>query len=240
MDFYLVDAPQFVAHKLRKLTHPRNGPASLAKGKYLKYVDADDMIYPHGIETLVRMMEAFPEAGYGLSSLDQDKERMYPFLLNGEEAYQRHYFEQPLFHKAPLSAIIRKDIFEAVGGFSGKRYLGDFEMWHLLSEKYPVLLMPHGIVWYREHEEQEMQNNRTDHSIPFQYLQCSENLLMRPECPLNKTDKEKALEQVRWNQSRYILGVGKNHSVKTMNQLKKQSNSSYANIVKRVISKAVQ
>jgi len=215
----------------------RNKAASLAKGKYLKYVDADDLIYSYGLEILVSMMEDFPEAGYGLASLDQDTTRIFPFLLSGEEAFRRHYFEQPLFHKAPLSAIIRRDVFHNVGGFTGKRYLGDFEFWHLLSEQYPVLLMPHGIVWYREHEEQEMQHNRIDHTIPFQYLKCSENMLMRPECPLNETDRKKALEKVRWNQSRYILGIGKNHSLKIMNQLKQQSDFSYLNIIKRVLYK---
>lgn len=217
----------------------RNKAASLATGKYLKYVDADDMIYPHGMETMVHMMEQFPEAGFGLTSLEQDKDRIFPFQLSGTEAYQRHYFEQPLFHKAPLSAIIRKDAFEAVGGFTGQRYLGDFEMWHLLTENFPVLLMPHGMVWYREHEEQEMQFNRTNHFIPFKYLQCSETLLNRDTCPLNAEDRQRALDKIYWNQSRYILGIGKNHSIKTMMQLKKLTHFSYFNILKRVLLKAV-
>ena len=41
----------------------RNKAASLANGKYLKYVDADDMIYPTGLEVMVSGMEKFPEAG---------------------------------------------------------------------------------------------------------------------------------------------------------------------------------
>ena len=86
----------------------RNQAASYANGKYLKYVDADDMIYPHGLELLVYYMEQFPDAGYGLCSLPQDKLSIFPFELSPEKAYYRHYFEQPLFHKAPLSSIIKK------------------------------------------------------------------------------------------------------------------------------------
>lgn len=205
----------------------RNKAASLAKGKYLKYVDADDLIYPTGLEVLVNGMERFPEAGFGLGSLPQDKFRIFPFMLTPEEAYQRHYFKEQLFHKAPLSAIIRRDVFDAVGGFTGRRYLGDFEMWHILAARYPVVLMPHGIVWYREHEEQEMQNNRTDFTIPFKYLQCAEEMINRPECPLSADDRRKALEKLHWNQARYILGVGKNHSRKIMQELRKQTPFSY-------------
>lgn len=216
----------------------RNRAASLASGKYIKYVDADDMIYPHGLEIMVGMMEQFPEAGYGLASLEQDVDRIYPFMLTGQEAYYRHYFITPLFHKAPLSAIIRKEAFESAGGFSGKRFVGDFELWHVLSAMFPVVLMPHGMVWYRSHEEQEMQHNRTDHTIPFRYLKCSEVLLGSINCPLSQADKKRALEKIYWNQSRYILGVGRNHSVKTMMKLKRQTNFSFGEIIRRVAVKS--
>ncbi|MDY0102503.1 MAG: glycosyltransferase family A protein [Lentimicrobium sp.] len=210
----------------------RNKAASLASGKYLKYVDADDMIYPTGLEVMISAMEKFPEAGWGLSSLPQDKLRMFPFVLSSREAYLRHYFEQQLFHKAPLSAIIRKDVFEAVGGFTGRRYLGDFEMWHILANQYFVVLMAQGVVWYREHEEQEMQDNRTDFTIPFKYLKCSEEMILKPECPLNEEERRKALRKIHWNQARYILGVGKNHSLKTMRILKKETNFSYFDLIR--------
>jgi glycosyltransferase involved in cell wall biosynthesis len=209
----------------------RNKAASLARGKYLKYVDADDLIYPTGLQVLVESMERFPEAGYGLGSLPQDKFRIFPFVLSPEEAYKRHYFKEQLFHKAPLSAIMRKDIFDAVGGFTGRRYLGDFEMWHVLSARYPVLLMAQGIVWYREHEEQEMQNNRTDFTIPFKYLKCSEEMINKPECPLSPEDRAKALQKIHWNMARYILGVGKNHSRKIMHELRKETPFSYLTLL---------
>ncbi len=215
----------------------RNMAASLASGKYLKYVDADDMIYPTGLQVMVDSMEKFPEAGWGLSSLPQDKFRMYPFMLTGREAYYRHYFEQQLFHKAPLSAIIRKDTFENVGGFTGRRYLGDFEMWHLLAINSPVVLMPQGVVWYREHEDQEMQNNRTDFTIPFKYVLCSEEMLSRSDCPLPEGERRKALENIRWNQARYILGIGKNESLKIMQQLKKETNFTYFELIKLAANK---
>ncbi len=216
----------------------RNKAASLAQGKYLKYVDADDMIYPLGLEILVTGMEKFPEAGWGLSSLPQDSAQMYPFMLTGKEAYHRHYFKEKLFHKAPLSAIISKDAFEKVGGFSGKRYLGDFEMWHVLANHYPVVLMAQGVVWYRVHEDQEMQNNRLDFTVPFKYLKCSEDMINHPDCPLSPEQKEKALKKIKWNQARYIMGVGKNQSLKTMRILKKESGMGYFEILNRVIKKS--
>src|SRR5258708_2657866 len=34
----------------------RNCAASYATGKYIKYIDADDYVYPHGLAVIVRMM----------------------------------------------------------------------------------------------------------------------------------------------------------------------------------------
>ncbi|WP_434037647.1 glycosyltransferase family 2 protein [Formosa sp. 4Alg 33] len=210
----------------------RNQAASYAKGKYIKYVDADDKIYPFGLEQLVFFMEQFPEAGYGLCSLAQDKSKMYPFQLDPMEAYYRHYFEQQLFHKAPLSAIIKKDSFEKAGRFSGKRMLGDFEMWHVLSQKFPVVLMPQGIVWYREHDEQEMSLHRSDPMQPFRYKLLAEKLLTSDKCPLTGEDKEKAIKKVKSEQIGAILSASKHYSIKKALELKNASDLSFLEIVK--------
>ena len=57
----------------------RNKAASYAKGKYIKYLDADDLIYPRGLEVMVHAMEQFPEAGLGISQKVVEDEKPYPF-----------------------------------------------------------------------------------------------------------------------------------------------------------------
>lgn len=213
----------------------RNQAASYAKGKYLKYVDADDMIYPYGLEQLVFYMEQFPEAGYGLCSLAQDKTHKYPFQLTPKEAYKRHYFETPVFHKAPLSAIIKRDVFNAIGGFSGKRMLGDFEIWHKLSKKCNVVLMPHGIVWYREHEEQEMKDHRTDPYEPFKYILLQEEIIAELDCPLDSYEKEKVLEKISVRKSKSILSAFKKYSFAKGMELFQSSNLSLFTIFQKGI-----
>jgi glycosyltransferase involved in cell wall biosynthesis len=147
----------------------RNKAASLAKGKYIKYVDADDMIYPFGLELLVQSMEKFSNAGWGLCSLIQDDERIYPYVVAKEEVYRYNYFKKSIFHKAALSSIIRTDVFLQYGGFSGKQHLGDFELWHKLGKKEDVVLIQDGIVWHRTHDEQQSKDNRSDFTIPLKY-----------------------------------------------------------------------
>lgn len=202
----------------------RNRAASYAKGKYLKYVDADDLIYPYGLEQLVFYMEQFPEAAYGLCSLEQDKDKIFPFVLNPKEVYERNYIKgKSVFHKAPLSSIIKKEIFDKERGFTGKRMLGDFEMWHLLSKKYSVVLMPHGIVWSREHDEQEMALHRADPMEPFKYMLLAKRMLRDKACPLTNSDVNLAIRNLEKNQARSIMSAVKHHSARKAFELYRSS-----------------
>lgn len=183
----------------------RNRAASLASGRYLKYIDSDDYIYPHGLAVIVNMMEQFPEAALGIGSLPEDAGRPYPFQLLPREAYRRHYLEAPLFMSAPLSTIIKRKFFDAVGGFPGKQMVGDFELWHILAARYPILLMPAGLVWCREHGEQETNKCRHNPLFSFSYQLISCDQLARPECPLSQEEKLLALRRLRRPKARLIL-----------------------------------
>jgi glycosyltransferase involved in cell wall biosynthesis len=180
----------------------RNQAAAYATGKYIKYVDADDYLYPWGLGLLVSMMEEFPDAGWGLCSLLQVPERPYPFLLHPKEAYWHHYAGPGLFHKAPLSAIIKRDAFWEAGGFSPSRMVGDFEMWHRLALRFPVVLMPDGIVWYREHSEQEMGSHRM---FILEYERIRMQYLHHADCPLEGEQVKEIIRKRRRFLMRCVL-----------------------------------
>jgi glycosyltransferase involved in cell wall biosynthesis len=184
----------------------RNRAAELARGKYLKYIDADDLIYPHGLDVMVEAMERFPDAALGLA-MPQDMKRPYPFRLSPQEAYQRHFFDEHVFMKAPLSAIIRTQPFRDVGGFSpseGPR--GDFEMWLRISATYPVVLMPNGLVWWRAHEEQETRYRlqKVGEDVSRNFL-LTDAALAHASCPLNSVEREQAMRLIRRGHARRIL-----------------------------------
>ena len=184
----------------------RNLAARLSRGKYLKYLDSDDLLYPTGLDVLVGMMERFPDAGYGLCSLIQDDRRVYPFLLTPEQAYERHFVEKtPLFHKAPLSSIIKRAAYDSVGGFSNPHGEGDYEMWLQLSLKHSVVLMPDGVVWYRVHDEQIDFNRRKDPFLRFRYFLVTLQYLAKGNCPLSIGQKDLAVRETREDMTRQIM-----------------------------------
>jgi glycosyltransferase involved in cell wall biosynthesis len=176
----------------------RNKAATYAKGKYLKYVDGDDLIYPWGLALLVQMMEQHPEAGWGLCSLLQNDHKIFPFMLSPKEAYEYEYFGAGIFHKAPLSSIIKKDIFEKVGGFATIRMAGDFEMWNKLAQKFPLVLMPDGIVWHRVHAQQESKVLAKSYfNYHNTYEKYKKQYLEHVDCPLDKKQAAQAIKATK-------------------------------------------
>jgi glycosyltransferase involved in cell wall biosynthesis len=105
--------------------HNRNKAASFAKGVYLKYLDADDVLYPNGLSEMVKAIELYPAAAFGLQCPSTLLHFQLPQILYPKDSLNKHYFNGGVFISGPSGSIIRKDIFDKVGGLSGKRFLGD-------------------------------------------------------------------------------------------------------------------
>ena len=189
----------------------RNRAAELALGRYLKYVDADDVIYPHGLEVMVRGMERWPEAAFGICQPDNRIDlRPYPLQLSPAEAYRWHFLKGGLFGNAPLSAIIRAESFRAVGGFTGKRHVGDTEMWLLLGARFPVVILPPGLTWWRSHEEQEHRYAAKKIETVCARHHVALAALNPNHCPLSATERNEAVRRLTRGHARTILRTALN------------------------------
>ena len=135
----------------------RNQAASYATGTYLKYLDADDVLYPHSLQTMVDVMETQPDAALALSANKIDPLEPYPVRFSPEQFFPAHFLGTSPIGVGPSAAIIRRSCFEEVGGFSGRQFVGDTELWLKLAERWPVINLPPALVWWRQHPGQQMQ-----------------------------------------------------------------------------------
>lgn len=158
----------------------RNKVASLATGKYLKFVDSDDLIYPGALQNMVNYMEEF-EVEWGLSIYHNTFEIPQPLKLDSGMAFRYHYFNQPIFFATPGEAIFTAKAFHEVGGFAAERMVSDFDMWHKLALSYPMVLMPGKLLWIRTHEGQEV-TDRNQYVI--QYEKVKSKYLTNKRSPL--------------------------------------------------------
>ena len=187
----------------------RNRAASLARGKYLKYVDSDDLIYPHGLEVMIRALERFPDAAFGVPSPPLP-DRPHPVRLSPQEAYREHYLQGGLLYIAATSALVRRQAFEQAGGFSGKRHVGDTELWLKLAAQAPVVKLMPGLVWLRRDgspDQECMIGEATSVRVSLIYGVDREALL-DPSCPLSPEEHAVALARLEHRQARRVLHLG--------------------------------
>ena len=166
----------------------RNKVASLATGKYLKYLDNDDVLYHYSLDYMVDAMENEPAAGLaiGFSIIDDDKP--YPILKKPVEVYKDEFLNKGFLGYGPSAAIIRHEVFKEFNGFSGKVFVGDQELWLKIGAMYPIIKLQPALIWYRSHPEQESKRERkdlTNYNIRFKIckdaLEINKNLFSEEE-----------------------------------------------------------
>ena len=166
----------------------RNKAASYASGKYLKYLDSDDIMYPHCLQVMVAAMEIFPEGGFGLSAI-ADPDKPYPVCLDPHGIYKEHFRGYGHFNRSPGSAIFRRDIFEKENGFIPDRHIGDTEFFLRLGLKYSMVKFPADLYWSRIHTSSE--SFREIHSGYSKFRKkLIKNYLNSDLCPLNESEKK--------------------------------------------------
>ncbi|MBS2098543.1 glycosyltransferase family 2 protein [Carboxylicivirga linearis] len=182
----------------------RNKIVEYVKGAYIKYLDSDDLIYPHCIQVMIWAMLAYPQAGQGLCR-HYSPDIVFPEAFNPKTAFQSHFFNTPLFTNAPNSVIFKKEAFNQVGGFETDMGI-NADSWLLfkigaISE---TALLPHGLVYYRQGHEQISSNDSVLQRLE-QFRFHVPRLLNTDSCPLSQPEKEIAIGNLKGQFIRYIL-----------------------------------
>ena len=184
----------------------RNKAATYAKGHFLKYLDADDLMYSWCLDAMVNCMQKFPEAAYGLIAPSHiNLQRLYPIIYTPKDAYCTYFFTDPILIIGPTGSIIRTDYFRSVKGFSGLPYIGDTELWLKLSAKCTMLVMPPDLIWWREHDEQQSVYESKNDKVDKMRYDMIVTTLLSDECPLTKEWADVAIRNQKNIRIRNIL-----------------------------------
>ncbi|GHB37127.1 glycosyltransferase family 2 protein [Mongoliitalea lutea] len=212
----------------------RNKAASYAKGKYIKYLDADDLLYPHGLGIMVENMEAFPECVLGISQEVVEDYSPYPFVMSPTETFKREFLQRGVLGLGPTGTIIKRDVFEKLGGFTGTRYIGDTELWYKLAMYYPVLKMVPGLTFWRRHEDQEITKGQKSFFYLENSYKHSINTLNNPDFPLMDLERQIALNKIRRRFSRDIFKLVIRREFRLANKIRNSANLSWIALLKNL------
>ncbi len=143
----------------------RNNAVALSHGDYLCFLDADDWWEPTFLEEMVRLINAFPEAGiygtnYTIVNEKKHKTRIAP--VGVEPGFKKGYinycqvyaktFAMPLWTGA---VCIPRTVFSEVNGFPRGIKLGeDFILWLRIALKYKVAFLNKPLSYYNQDVEE--------------------------------------------------------------------------------------
>lgn len=151
----------------------------LSSGKWIKFVDDDDLIYPWCISTLINILKADKSGGvFIFNQRENYKHLKFPIVLKNEAIYRFHYLEYGIFHSAMVNAVFLKEDVLEIGGFKYKRFYGDYHFYHEMAKRKEFHIYPIELGWYRIHDGQESEKDREKaNRIRFNYLLYSYDFL---------------------------------------------------------------
>lgn len=137
------------AENLREYLN-RNKAIEMANGKYLLFIDGDDILLTHGLGYYVSMIEKFPEAGMAIQK-GYYNNFVFPALLQSEEVIRNHYFgHEDMLSSSFASNFFNTAILKKEGLLSTFYKGGDNEIRVRIALRYPTLFIAGWVSWPRE------------------------------------------------------------------------------------------
>ena len=141
-----------------------------------------------------------------------------------------------MFNRSPLNAIIKRESFLELGGFSGKKMVGDFEMWHHLSSNFDVVIIPDQLTHWRKHDHQEMTAHAEDPIWAFRYLLISQIELSHSRNPMGSETRKQHLNFVERRIGRTILVAIKKHGLRKAQEMRLEAGWSWQQVISAAYS----
>jgi glycosyltransferase involved in cell wall biosynthesis len=159
----------------------RNNGITIARGKWIKFIDDDDLVYEWTVPFILDKLNTVGNANTVIFYLrDNFRHLQFPVVLKDKsEIFDFHYKHHGLFHCSLVSAVFKRDDLLQKGGFKFKRFYGDFQIFHEMASNGCFYIYPIELGWYRTHPEQESNNNRRMVRIRFNYLLYSFNYFLQ-------------------------------------------------------------
>ncbi|WP_165958192.1 glycosyltransferase family 2 protein [Segetibacter sp. 3557_3] len=169
----------------------RNRAVQLATGRYIIFIDGDDVIYPNAIETFNYYIRLFPESSMFFTR-EWDPRILYPFQVDPETIYRFEFLDGGIMGGNFTKVLFKRQAILDAGLFPVHISTGDSYMQLKIASKNKGVAINDGLTWWRRRKgnatEKFFKTNRhlaetINYKIAF---------INHADCPLSKEDKETA------------------------------------------------
>lgn len=143
----------------------RNKAIEMAQGKYLMFIDGDDIIYPNGISVFVEYALKFPGVGLIIQK-GYYNNVVFPVVLQPADVIKNCFLgRRSLLSSSFASNFFDANILKSIGGLSTKYRSGDDEVRVRIGCEYPILFVSGWHSWPRETPGQSSSLKTTEETI---------------------------------------------------------------------------
>lgn len=129
----------------------------LAKGKYIAFLDSDDIWFENKLSRQTQILDNNPLVGLcytNMAYMDYTGKTYDPIIKKHSETNSPENLLMDCYIKSPSSVMVRRSVFENVGNFREIMVCHDHDMWVRCIEKTRFYYIEEALVGYRYHEGQ--------------------------------------------------------------------------------------
>lgn len=126
-----------------------------AKGQYVHLLHGDDLVKPHFYNEIESLFSSYPTAGAAITNYNWINEHWEESAPNGPLQPQPGLLHNWLYRIAsrqlvqPPAVVVKRTVYEKLGGFFAVHYGEDWEMWIRIAAHYDVAYSPKCLATYR-------------------------------------------------------------------------------------------
>ena len=151
---------------MRFFRHPQNIGLAIfsncierSRGEWVHILHDDDLVFPGFYDRLKLGLENRLDVGAGFcryADIDENDRWLLTSELESPTAGILHDFIEKIGARQRIqyaSIVVRRTVYEQLGGFRRDLYLADWEMWNRIAAHYPIWYEPGTLAAYRVHSK---------------------------------------------------------------------------------------
>ena len=154
---FSTDKLRYIYQENHGRSSARNHALRLARGRYIAFLDSDDLYLPGKLEMQVSYLDAYPDVGMVYTSafcMDENgklNDYRYDAKVSGW-IYRDVAFFRPVTITLP-TVMVRRDVFDKVGNFDERmERFEDTDMWRRIAKRFLVHAIPTPTCYLRTHQ----------------------------------------------------------------------------------------
>lgn len=177
----------------------RNKALRAATGKYILYIDGDDILYKNSLEEYSKLISAFPEAGaiWGVYPNCFDF-IVYPYMFSPIELSKLNFLSTyPISAIGFADSLFKVEHLKEMGGLDERFVMGDVYLKLKFGCLYPVLIIPATKAYWRMHLNQASNRVRENYQSFLERNAIDTEILAASYLPLAGDDLKIAIDNLK-------------------------------------------